>query len=119
MSDEESTHKASTSKPTGKNAKKKVIHKGDRAKAGKPMTKEALKSELVKRNDKPRQKAAAPVRLPQNLSSSSTPAKNDPFMGETIFASDYGIVGGVATIPRMYFTNNYAGYVDLVQQHTQ
>lgn len=115
MSDEESVKEASTSKPSGKNARKKVMYKGDRAKAGKPMTKEAPKSEPAKRNDKPRQKTANPVRLPQNLSTSSTPAKNDPFMGESVFTSDYGVGGGVATTPRMYFTNNYAGYVDLVR----
>lgn len=92
MSDDESVQeKTSASKPQDKNARKKVAYKGDRAKAGKHTTSEAMEKQPARKDNKPRQKAANPVRLPQNLSSNSTPAKNESFMGESVFASDYGI----------------------------
>jgi len=115
MSDDESMKEVTTSRSGPKNARKKAAFKGDRASAGKPKQKEVTDKQPAKKEFKPRQKTSAPVRLPQNLSSSSTPAKNDPFMGENVFASDYGSGGGVATTPRMYFANNYAGFVDLVR----
>lgn len=85
-------------------------------KAGKPLTKEAPKSEPAIRNDRPQQKATNPINFPRIYQLAI--AKNDPFVVENVFTSDYGLWSRqrcVETTLRMYFTNNYAGYVDLVR----